>query len=181
MALPDLAPRFATPRKIRQEVANALSRLQADRPKLADACEPASIARLVSLVLEAIDRECRWHFGLWTASERAKHLRVWSVLRRDGVDIGMSASTGMGGYQQEPGGAEGSDAPSFVALKTKRKEELLTIPAVMLLVERVVLHAYAVLADRGREASELVLNGRRVPGVGYARIMFFTEGEITFD
>lgn len=171
MALPDLKPRLAPAgsSRIGNEVANALSRLQIERPKLADACEPAMIARLVSLVLNAIDQECRWHFGLWTFDERRNHLRVWAVLRPDGVDIGMrSTYGGVGGYQREPKPWEE---------RTKRKEELLRLPWVMEMVERVVAHAYALLDERHMHVSELVPGGKIIKGAGYARIKFFASAE----
>lgn len=150
--------------EVRLEVANALSRLQADRPKLAAACEPASVGKLVSLVLDAIDQECRWHFGLWTLDERRRFLTVWGVLRSDGVDIGMRSPTGSGGYQSEP--------VPWVE-RTKRKEELLRLPWIVELVERIVAHATAVLAERGMNAVGLTPGGIRVKGLGYARITFF--------
>lgn len=167
MSLPDLRPRLAPAgsSEIRVEVANALSRLQADRPKLADACEPASVGKLVSLVLDSIDQECRWRFGLWELDERERYLRVWSVLRANGIDIGMSSSiSGGGGYQTEP--------KPWIE-RTRRKEQLLRIPAVMELVERVVVHAKAVLADRSMDLTDLQPNGRRIKGLGYASIDFF--------
>jgi hypothetical protein len=168
--LPDLSRKLAParPKTIGREIRNALGRLEAERPKLADACEPASMGKLVSLVLDAIDQECRWHYGLWTLDERRKHLKVWSVLRPDGVDIGMLSDTGSGGYQREP-------APWIE--RTKRKEELLQLPWIMEMVERVVLHAYAILRERGAHVSELVPGGRRIKGAGYARITFFVDDD----
>lgn len=149
------------------EVDNAFARLQLERPKLADACEPAMVARLVSLALNAIDQECRWHYGLWTLEDRRRYLRVWSVLRADGVDIGMrSTVSGGGGYQTE-------HMPWLY--RTRRKEELLRIPAVLELVERVVLHAYTLLRERGLHWSELTPGGKLIRGVGYAHIVFFED------
>jgi hypothetical protein len=166
--LPDLRRKLApaTPRDPkRQEILNALGRLQADRPKLADACMPANMGKLVSLVLDAIDQECRWRFGLWQLEEREKYLRVWSVLRAEGIDVGMrSLIGGGGGYQREP-------IPWIE--RTRRKEQLLRIPAVMELAERVVVHAKVILAERELELAELQPNGRRIKGLGYASIDFF--------
>jgi hypothetical protein len=166
--LPDLKPKLAaagTTAPIRVEIANALGRLRAERPRLADACEPAEIGRVVSAVLGAIDQACRQQFGLWTLEERRRYLTVWTVLRADGVDLGMhSAISGGGGYQREPN-------PHM--LRTKRKEELLRLPWIMDMVERVVSHTYALLKEHPFE--ELVPAGVFPKGTGYCRITFFAD------
>lgn len=169
MALPDLRPRSANPATvgtIRREIGNALSRLEADRPKLAVACEPAAMGKLVSLVLDAIDQECRWHFGLWSLDERRSYLQLWSVLRPRGIDIGMrSLIGGGGGYQAEP--------KPWIE-RTLRKEQLLQIPEILDLVERVVIHAKTCLRESDLHVTALVPSGRRIKGLGYASIDFFT-------
>ena len=149
------------------EIGNALSRLQADRPKLAEACEPAEVAKVVSAVLTAIDQTARQQFGLWTLEDRRSYLKVWDVLRPDGVDIGMrSTINGGGGYQREP-------APWVE--RTKRKEELLQLPWVMELIQRVVLHTYQLLREKGASHTELNPHGTFPHGTGYARIRFFMD------
>ncbi len=58
----DIAKPLAGSSEIRQEVGNALGRLEVDRPKLAAATIPGNMARLVTAVLTIIDRECVMRF-----------------------------------------------------------------------------------------------------------------------
>lgn len=163
--LPDLTPRrHAGGSLIRTEVVNALGRLEADRPKLAAATQPGNMARLVSFVLRAIDVECVSRFGLWTLAERRKYLRVGLILRADGVTLILTSRTG-GSRRREP-----------MLERTKRLAELLEIPEIMDLIERVIVHANVLLAERGMDATELLPSGKRIKGLGYSPIDFF-DGE----
>jgi hypothetical protein len=155
---------------IRYEIGNALGRLQADRPRLAAATEPGNMARLVTYVLHAVDVEAGTRFGLWSLDERCRYLRVATIFRRDGITLLMdSALRGSGGtsHTREPLGA-----------KSKRREELLQIPAIMDLVQRVVLHANALLRERGLDATDLLPPvALRLKGLGITPIDFFTDEE----
>jgi hypothetical protein len=149
--------------ELRSEVGNALGRLEADRPKLAAATQPGNMARLVSTVLYTIDVECTSTFGLWTLEERRKYLHVGMILRADGITLLMRAKTG-GGKHTEPN-------PHL--LRTKRKGELLEIPSIMDLVERIIVHAEVLLDERGLDATDLVPGGKRIGRSGVAVIDFF--------
>ena len=152
--------------EVQSEVANALGRLEADRPKLAAATQPGNMAKLVSSVLYTIDVECTSTFGLWTLEERRKYLQVGVILRADGITLLLRAKTG-GGKHTEPN-------PHL--LRTKRKGELLEIHSIMDLVERVIVHAEVLLDERGLGATDLVPGGKRIGRSGVAVIDFF-DGE----
>jgi hypothetical protein len=144
MLAPDLAKPLAGSSNVRQEVGNALGRLEADRPKLAAATQPGNMARLVTAVLTIIDRECVMRFGLRSLEERRRYLRVSVSFRADGISLHMYSPTG-GGRRRE-----------WVLDRQKRKEELLRIPDVMDLVERVVIHANILLGEREWDATRLL-------------------------
>jgi hypothetical protein len=126
------------------EVGNALGRLEADRPRLAAATAPGNMARLVTAVLTIIDRECVIRFGLRGFEERRRYLSTSASFHADGIKLFVSSPTG-GGRRRE-----------WVLDRQKRKEELLRIPEIMDLVERIVIHANNLLAERGWDATRLL-------------------------
>src|ERR1700729_3958425 len=96
----DLAKPYAGSSEIRQEIGNALGRLEVDRPKLAQATIPGNMARLVTAVLTIIDRECVMRFGLRSLDERRRYLQVSATLGSDGIRLHMYSPTG-GGRRRE--------------------------------------------------------------------------------
>jgi len=120
------------------------------------------MARLVTAILTIIDRECVMRFGLRSFEERRRYLSASAIFLADGIKLFVSSPTG-GGRRRE-----------WVLDRQKRKEELLRIPEVMDLVERIVLHAEKLLAERGWEATRLLPDAKGRDGAW--QIGFF-DGE----
>jgi hypothetical protein len=157
-----MATNYAGSQEIRQEVGNALGRLEADRPRLAAATAPGNMARLITAVLTIIDRECVMRFGLRSFDERRRYLSTSASFHADGIKLFVSSPTG-GGRRRE-----------WVLDRQVRKEGLLRIPEIVDLTERIVLHAERLLAERGWDATRLLPSAKGRDG---AWLINFFDGE----
>lgn len=81
-------PEAAGSTQVRYEVANALGRLYAERPKLAQVCNDLmSYARAVKLLLASVDKYCMWYGIQVTDLQRMRKIRLEVIPSDAGVNV----------------------------------------------------------------------------------------------